>query len=251
MSELTAIERAMFLGLSEMHYRRIGGGTAMERVGQLRQRAFDARSVYDRKFGKCVVEDIDLRPETHVLGLFRDEELLATVRLNVIERGNTDSPACWMFGSVLGAMVDLGQRFIDPSRLAVLPDAAEAFPYLPILMLRQAVLATGHYTVDHCLSVIKPEHEGFYRRVFRSTRFAGPIQPADMQVNAVLLGSARSNGPAIFKRYPIMMFTRAEQEAIFADVPAGADVSEPVLASAAEAAGISETPVAANAVSAA
>ncbi|MEO1747549.1 MAG: hypothetical protein AAFR27_02840 [Pseudomonadota bacterium] len=229
---------AMFAELDRLHYRRIGGGEALEAVGALRQKAYDARDIYQVKFDQPVIEEADYSDGYYLVGLYAGDTMVATVRLGVLDSKNPDTPAAKMFPSTLRPLVDQGQNFIDPSRMAVDPEFAGQFPSLPIFLLRTAVLATGHFQANQCLSVIKKEHEGFYRRVFRSTRLAGPIQPEGHLVDVVLLGSAIENGPRIFDRYPVLNFNRFEREALFADLPEGRTLSDPVIPSAAEKIGL-------------
>ncbi|MEO1702742.1 MAG: hypothetical protein AAFR71_11885 [Pseudomonadota bacterium] len=234
MNALTPTHLAMFSELSSLHYRRIVGGGELEAAGDIRRKAYDSRNIYEMKFDGPVIEDADFAEGFYLIGLYAGETLVATVRLGVLDRNNPVTPASKMFPSVLRPLVDQGHVFIDPSRLAVDPDYASQFPSLPIFLLRTAVIATGHFQANQCLSVIKKEHEGFYRRVFRSSRLAGPVLPEGHLVNVVLLGSAIENGPKIFQRYPIMNFNTREQHALFADVPEGHSASMPILPSAAD-----------------
>jgi hypothetical protein len=42
------------------------------------------------------------------------------------------------------------------------------YPALPYLTLRVATMATDYFHTDYCLSVIKPNHRAFYKRIFNS-----------------------------------------------------------------------------------
>ena len=46
------------------------------------------------------------------------------------------------------------------------------YPALPYLTLRVATMATIFFDVDFCLSVIKPNHRAFYKRVFHTIELA-------------------------------------------------------------------------------
>ncbi|MEM9999583.1 MAG: hypothetical protein AAF940_01770 [Pseudomonadota bacterium] len=232
---------AVLSGITSLHYRRIQGGNQLDAVGALRAHAFNSKEIYTEKFDGPVIEAYDDADGSYVFGLYAQDTMLATVRLNVLSRANADSPAVQTFPAELRPLIDQGMTFIDPSRLAVDPLLVEQFPALPIYILRTALIATTHFEVNQCLAVVRTHHEAFYRRVFRSTRLGGPVDPGNTYDKLVLLGSVRENTRRIQERYPIFNFNAEEREALFADIPAGQSVSAPVMASAAQVIGLDQS----------
>ncbi|MEL6201070.1 MAG: hypothetical protein AAFR39_01790 [Pseudomonadota bacterium] len=229
---------AMFAELDRLHYRRIVGGDAMDAVGELRRKAYDARDIYDNKFEQSVIEDADFVDGFYLIGLYAGDTMVATVRLCVLDRDNPVTPASKMFPSVLNPLVEQGQRFIDPSRMAVDPDFAQRFPSIPIFLLRSAVIATEYFFANQCLSVVKREHGAFYRRVFKAGGLAGPIRPDGHRIEVVLLGTPLESGPNLYRRYPVFSHLDSEKQVMFADVPDGQSVSDPIIPTAAEKIGL-------------
>ncbi|MEO0544260.1 MAG: hypothetical protein AAFY99_10625 [Pseudomonadota bacterium] len=238
MNAINPTHLSMIASLSRLHYRRVVSGPELEKIGALRQRAYDSKTVFAEKLGEPLVENDDANNGFYTFGLYEDDDILATVRFGVLDKSNPRTQAAGLFPEVLSPLVAQGQRFIDPSRLAVEPTAADTFPALPVFILRTAFIATVHFSANQCLSVVKREHEAFYRRVFSSTRLAGPAKPAEYAIDLLLLGSALSNEQKIQSRYPIFHFTDAEREALFADLPAGEGASDPVVPSAAQVMGL-------------
>ena len=47
-------------------------------------------------------------------------------------------------------------------------------PAIPYLTLRVATMASEHFDVDRCLSLVKPQHAAFYKRVFDADTIVSP-----------------------------------------------------------------------------
>lgn len=211
----TKLFRDMFNVLDGLEYRRATTEKDFRAIGDLRQRAFDSRDIYEHKFGDAVIDDLDLDPSTFVFGLYYEGDLVSTVRIIHLTAENRNAPVQGLFGEVLNPLLDQGMTFIDPSRLAVEDAFSKDIPNLPLLTLRLPVIATIFFNANYCLSAVKKEHRAFYLRVFRSTLLAGPFNPPGMKVEAVLLGAALQNREDIFSRYPIFNFEEAESQALF------------------------------------
>lgn len=140
------------------------------------------------------------------------------MRLNTLTAGSYKTPAYEMFSGFLDPVMAQGMRFVDPSRFAVDPAASSEHPGLALLTHRLSTMMTIHVGAQYCLCAVKLEHEGYYRRIFRATRLAGPMEPEGMCVTAVLLGISIQNADYIKERNPIFNFTQTETRLLF-DTP--------------------------------
>jgi hypothetical protein len=122
-----------------------------------------------------------------------------------------------VFTDVLDPLLDAGATFVDPGRFTADHEASLAYPALPFLTLRIAVMATWHFRVKYCLSTVRPEHVAFYRRVFNSTKFgearyyhglAFPMEMWACECPVVY--------PKLIRRYPFFNSIEEERQALFA-----------------------------------
>ena len=120
---------------------------------------------------------------------------------------------------VLEPLLARGETFIDPSRFTADYEASLAYPALPFLTLRIAVMATVHFRATMCLALVRPEHTAFYRRVFQSEDIGGEVRTYPGLAFPVSLFGARveqKRHHSIFSRYPFFMSTEEEREKLFA-----------------------------------
>jgi hypothetical protein len=120
------------------------------------------------------------------------------------------------FPDVLSPLLDQGQSFIDPSRFTADYEASLAYPALPFLTLRIAVMATEYFRTDACLALVRREHSAFYRRVFGSVELADARAYPGLAFPVVLFSSvAGMTRSYIYERYPFFRSTEAEREQLF------------------------------------
>ena len=217
-TDATADEHLLAI-MDRIEYRRIVSPEDLEDVGSLRQRAWNRHPLYVGEFNGPVIEDLDLQGDTYLFGLYHDGTLVSSMRLNVLKAGMPETPAMEYFSDVLSPLLAQGMVFVDPSRFAIDTEASKVLPALPLLTHRLSTMMTVHLGANHCLCAVKMEHEAYYRRVFRATRFAGPVTPEGVLVNVVLLGIAGTNYDYITRRNPLFNFTETEARLMFDNRP--------------------------------
>lgn len=216
----TERNKGLFELMDQIEYRRIVSPEDFEDVGQLRLRAFNARPVYEKTFAEPLLEPIDYLPETFLYGLYMGGRIVASMRLNMLTAQSVETPALELFSDFLRPVLEQGMQFVDPSRFAVDPAASSEHPGLAILTHRLSTMMTIQQGAAYCLCAVKREHEGYYQRIFRATRLAGPFEPEGMCVTAVLLGISIHNADYIKARNPIFNFTETEARLLFETSPA-------------------------------
>jgi hypothetical protein len=149
-------------------------------------------------------------------GVHIDGELVSSIRLHHVSAKHPFGPSMKSCPDVLEPLLARGETFIDPSRFTADYEASLAYPALPFLTLRIAVMATWHFRVKYCLSTVRPEHAAFYRRVFNSTRLAdaryyhGLSFPMEMWACDCPVVY-----PNLVKRYPFFDSTEEERRRLF------------------------------------
>ena len=215
--------------LDRVSYARIAMDAVDNPVYRLRYEAYRREEFVPFNDAGVVTDDLDGTPNAMAFGVHIDDELVSSIRLHHLSAQHPQSPSMKVYPEVLGPMLARGQRFIDPSRFTADYEASLAYPALPFLTLRLAVMATIYYRADMCLALVRPEHAAFYRRVFGSEEM-GETRPYPDLAFPVRLYGARVEGSryqSIFSRFPFFLSTTEERARLFGPDPA----AEPVAAS--------------------
>lgn len=205
--------------LDRVEYSRVRMDVTDNPIYRLRYEAYRREESVPFNDTGTVVDDLDTAPNGMSFGVHIDGELVSSIRLHYLTPVHRHSPSMKVFPDVLGPMLDNGDRFIDPSRFTSDYEASLAYPALPFLTLRIAVMATVHFRATMCLALVRPEHTAFYRRVFQSEDIAGDVRTYPGLAFPVSLFGARveqKRHHSIFSRYPFFMSTEEEREKLFA-----------------------------------
>ncbi|MCU0830381.1 MAG: hypothetical protein MUC58_02495 [Rhizobiaceae bacterium] len=203
--------------LDRVEYRRVRSGEDLDAVIALRRKAYGARGIYARA-DQPMTDAFDLDPRVYVFAVHVDGQMLATLRVHIITAENPVSNSVTYFKRTLQPLIDQGLSFMDPTRFAVDPDMRASHPGLPLVTLRLGFVAAKHFRTDFCLSMIKEQHEPFYRTVFRSTQIAPYTQFDTFQSRYALFSSPASMEDAICAEFPIFRSTQTERALLF-DAP--------------------------------
>jgi hypothetical protein len=202
--------------LSRTEYRRCDKGEDLEAVYRLRYKSYLASGMVSANRDRLVTDSLDDLPNSMRFGIFVDGVLMSTLRLHHVTAEHRLSPSTTVYGDILGPRLDAGESFIDPSRFAADPDWTAQYPYLPYVTLRLAAMACVYFAPDYCLSTIRPDHAGFYRRVF-DARQAGGLRPYPALNYEVVLYQAHymSVAARTGQRYPFFKSSAVEQRMMF------------------------------------
>lgn len=202
--------------LESIEYRRIESSEDLEEIARIRYKAFTMVGLAPAS-GPLLIDELDFKPNAHVLGIYFDERLVSTVRVHHVTSAHRDSVAVSHFPDVMNPLLDAGQSFIDPVRFAADPEIMRDYPALPYLTLRVATMATDYFKTDYCLSVIKPNHRAFYKRIFNSTPLAEPRFFPKYESNIEIHASnAHTELQKIYARFPFFNSEALERRMMFA-----------------------------------
>src|SRR3569623_1533097 len=202
--------------LDRVEYRRVSPEEQSDPVYKLRYEAYRREEFVPFNPAGLVHDEFDDLPYAYCFGVYIDGQLVSSLRLHHMTREHKLSPSYSVFTDVLDPLLEAGHTFIDPGRFTADYEASLAYPALPFLTLRIAVMATWHFRVKYCLSTVRPEHAAFYRRVFNSTRLAearyyhGLSFPMEMRACDCPVVY-----PILVKRYPFFDSTEEERRRLF------------------------------------
>ncbi len=202
--------------LDSIEYRRIESSEDLEDIARIRYKAFTMVGLAPAN-GSLLIDELDFKPNAHILGIYFNEKLVSTIRIHHVTALARDSVAVSHFPDVMDPLLNAGRTFIDPVRFAADPEIMREYPALPYLTLRIATMATDYFEADYCLSVIKPNHRAFYKRIFNSHPLVEPRFFPKYDSNIELHASnAHTELQKIYDRFPFFNSEAFERRMMFA-----------------------------------
>ncbi|WP_332701717.1 N-acyl amino acid synthase FeeM domain-containing protein [Devosia sp.] len=202
--------------LDRVQYRRVSVDEQFDPVYRLRYEAYRREDFIPVNSQQITRDAYDEAPNCYCFGVYIDDRLVSSIRLHIVSAAELTSPSRKIWPDVLGAIIDGGGSYVDPSRFTADHDASLEFPALPYLTLRMAVMACEHFNATYCISSVRPEHGPFYKRVFGLEQMAGIGYWGELTFPVCLYGA---RVPVIYDRimdrFPFFMSTREEREVLF------------------------------------
>ncbi|NGN44009.1 hypothetical protein G6N74_23360 [Mesorhizobium sp. CGMCC 1.15528] len=216
-SEMSTFARHVSALLERTEYRCCDKGEDLEDIYRLRYKSYRLSDMVPENPDHIIHDELDEAPNCYKFGVYVDGELISTLRIHHVCEATPQSPSNTVYGDILRPMLASGASFIDPSRFAADPDWSRVFPQIPYLTLRLAGMACFHFKAPYCLSTIREEHAGFYKRIYRSEQIGETRNYPGLNYQVVLY---RADVAAIrersFNRYPFFKSTAMEQRMLFA-----------------------------------
>ncbi len=203
--------------LDRVEYSRVRMDVTDNPIYRLRYEAYRREESVPFNDAGIVVDDLDTAPNGMSFGVHIDGELVSSIRLHHVSAKHPFGPSMKSCPDVLEPLLARGETFIDPSRFTADYEASLAYPALPFLTLRIAVMASLFFKADACLALVRPEHTAFYRRVFGSEEMSDVRVYPGLAFPVALYGAyVNVKLPATLRRYPFFMSTEEEREKLFA-----------------------------------
>jgi hypothetical protein len=215
--EISEFSRKVSELLERTEYRRCDKGEDLEDIYRLRYKSYRLSDMVSDIPGQMIHDPLDETPNCYKFGIYIDGTLVSTLRIHHVSGKTPFSPSMMVYGDILRPLLAGGDTFIDPSRFAADPEWSRVYPQIPYLTLRLAGMACFHFQAPYCLSTIKEEHAGFYKRIYRSEQIGELRDYPGLNYPVVLY---RATVAAIrersFTRYPFFKSTPMEQRMLFA-----------------------------------
>lgn len=202
--------------LDRVEYSRVRMDVVDNPVYRLRYEAYRREESVPFNDAGTVHDNLDTTPNVYCYGIHIDGELVSSIRVHHLTPDCRISPSMQTFPDVLNPLLDRGQSFIDPTRFTADYEASLAYPSLPFLTLRIAVMATEYFDTTACLALVRREHAAFYRRVFGSIELSDARPYHGLAFPVVLYSSVASRTRSyIYQRFPFFRSTEEEREQLF------------------------------------
>jgi len=203
--------------LDRLDYRLVETPEERDAVYLMRYRAYLHAGLISPSESRRIIDSYDDAPNAWIFGIYVGGEMCGSFRLHVLTSECRMSYTTELFGDVLHPRLDRGEVLIDPARFAADPEKSQRYPELPYLTVRLGYMACDHFNADTGLSMVRTDHQAFYRRVFLSDTIAGP-RPFPgwntMQV-ALMASDFRKVREKILARFPIMRSSAFERRMLF------------------------------------
>ncbi|UDL94366.1 hypothetical protein LGH83_17915 [Lichenihabitans sp. PAMC28606] len=221
-SHLNFADRLVHL-LDYVDYRRADTPDQREAIYRLRYDAYLKEGMTKADARGMLVDRYDDAANAWTFGLYVDDQLSSSIRINVASERLGPSPATAFFPDLLGPDLAAGRVIVDPNRLVTEHTAARAMPELAYLTVRLGYVAAWHFDADVVTATVRAEHQAFYKRVFglRSECLPRTIPPIEKPF--CLMSFREASMVSIMNRYPCFRSTEQERSALF-DRPDGARV---------------------------
>lgn len=202
--------------LDKVSYRRVRLEDQNDPIYRLRYDAYRREEFVPLNSLGISTDDLDEVPNVMCFGIYIGDKLASSLRIHHMTSEHRASSAMKVYPDILGPMLDKGTTFIDPSRFTADSEMSLAYPALPFLTLRIAVMASDYFHANYCLTTARPEHIAFYRRVFRAQKL-GDVRPyPDLDFSIELYATnVDETLQTLYERHPFFMSTKAEQKALF------------------------------------
>jgi hypothetical protein len=202
--------------LDRVEYRLAETDAEKDAIFRLRYDSYLREDAIDPNRGKRFTDDFDANPNTMLFGVFVDDVLASSIRLNVGTQLCPELPALRGFSDFLLPEIKAGRTAIDPTRFVIDYDSARRYPSLPYATIRLAGMAADFFDVDLLLATVRLEHQAFYRRVFgyrvicEARPYFGLKKPLSLMAADYRAGRER-----VHRRYPFFASTVTERNALF------------------------------------
>ena len=215
--EVSEFSRKVSELLERTEYRRCEKGEEIEDIYRLRYKSYRASDMVSDMPEQSISDSLDDTANCFKFGIYIDGMLVSTIRIHHVTGREAISPSISVYRDILRPLLDAGDTFVDPSRFAADPEWSRVYPQIPYITLRLAGMACCHFDAPYCLSTIKEEHVGFYKRIYRSEQIGDLREYPGLNYPVVLY---RATVAAIrersFTRYPFFKSTPMEQRMLFA-----------------------------------
>ncbi len=213
--ESTFSERVLNL-MERVDYRLALTDDEKEQIYQLRYNAYLREGAITPNFAHRLSDEYDDLDNSWVFGIFVDDQLASSLRLNVSSAAFPRSPALATFDDVLEPELAAGKIIVDPTRFVVDHRFSRLYPDLRYATTRIAWMAMEFFGGDLLLASVRTEHQAFYRRVFGHEVVCDPRQYHTLiKPLSLMVCDYAQQKHAVTQRYPFFRSTYFERRMLF------------------------------------
>ena len=202
--------------LARIDCRRVNSEEEREAIFRLRYQAYMREGTISPNSSEMFSDPYDDSDNAYLFGLYIDDELASSIRIHVGSTEHPYFPSLEVFSDVLQPELDAGKIIVDATRFVVDEKLSKRYRALPYATVRLNWLAAEYFDTDYSLAAVRPEHQAFYRRIFRLRLICEPRPYPHLTKPICLMASDyRTVANYVHQRYPFFRSTLFERHKLF------------------------------------
>jgi hypothetical protein len=219
---VSGFNQSLMMGMKRISYRIPTTPRERDAIGRLRHACYVREGAITPTASGILWDDLDEAPNCVVLGVYLDNQLVASMRSHRVTRG-APSPAMQIYEDCLAPYLDRGLVISDPTRFVVDLEVSKEHPFVTYATARIGWLTSRFFGASFGIATVRIEHRAFYKRLLGFNPIAGPRRYPLLKSDIFLVGATHDDVEAhITARYPFMLTTDEELQEIFAPAAAAA-----------------------------
>jgi hypothetical protein len=200
-----------------VQYKQIQTDEDLEEILRLRYDAYLREGAIVPNARKQLADAFDGLENAYTFGVFIDEQLASSFRVNVLSRTFRSSPGVEAFPDFFQSALDAGETFIDGNRFVANYDMARRFPELPYVTVRIPYMAAVHFETRYIAAAVRAEHQPFYARGFGlgSVRAPRHYPTLTKPLGLMIVNFAEGGKDCIERRHPYYVSSAEERCRLF------------------------------------
>jgi len=202
--------------LDTMDVRRAETLEERENIYRLRYQAYLREGAISPNYTGTFSDPYDESENAYLFGMYLDGELVSSLRMHIGSLEHPKFPSLEAFPDVLQPEIDSGKVIIDSTRFVSDEACSREHRGLPYVTVRLGWMAAIYFNAEHLLAAVRPEHQGFYRRIFQH-RLICEARPYPRLTRPICLMTTHFAAVAdrLYRRYPFFRSTLFERRMMF------------------------------------
>jgi hypothetical protein len=166
-------------------------------------------------FGRYI-DATDYAANTHLIGLYDDNKLISSLRLQISSPINPHFSSLELFPHVLEPLLKSNSTILDMSCVAAGGGSSGAHSWLPYLSLRSWIVAAEHFHADYIVTAARPQHLPFYQRTLGCELRSKLRQPPHrLDSVALVMLNFTTFAQSLYENLPFLRSTPTERQQVF------------------------------------
>ena len=189
--------------MERVKYKRADSREDREAIFRMRYEAYLREGYIETNSAGLFTDPDDERDNAWLIGCYIDGELAVSIRLHIASRPEHFLPVVRGFPDIVVPRLESGALIVDASRMTTQLEFVRAYPFLPYLGIRAALMATDHFGADFITAACRPEIAGAYRRLGAAVVWAPPRPyPPLTSLNMLMAVECDKSRGLIARRFP-------------------------------------------------
>jgi hypothetical protein len=152
--------------LERVELSRVGNAVSLEQIASFRYRCYRHSDMVEWRRDQKLIDDGEETPNSFIFVMRMGKVLIGTFRIHYVESAKDFSQARDEFPDVIGPLLEKGETYLEPTRLAIEPAIRAEYPQMKLVFMAAFAALAGILKPRHVFFVVRREHVPFYTRGF-------------------------------------------------------------------------------------